>query len=82
MPPVHPATTHYDVVVIGGGSGGLGFGRRASALYGQKVAVIEKSGKLGGTCVGPLRILVTVGQCRLCAQENHVEYSGYGGTSP
>jgi glutathione reductase (NADPH) len=51
MPPVHPSTTHYDAIVIGGGSGGLGFGRRASALYGAKVAVIEKSGRLGGTCV-------------------------------
>jgi glutathione reductase (NADPH) len=54
MPPIHPATTHYDAIVIGGGSGGLGFGRRASALYGAKVAVIEKSGRLGGTCV-PIR---------------------------
>ena len=51
MAPVHPQTTHYDAIVIGGGSGGLGFGRRASALYGAKVAVIEKSGRLGGTCV-------------------------------
>lgn len=53
MPPVHPKTTHYDAIVIGGGSGGLGFGRRASAMYGAKVAVIEKSGRLGGTCVAP-----------------------------
>jgi heterodisulfide reductase subunit A-like polyferredoxin len=51
MPPVHPSTTHYDAIVIGGGSGGLGFGRRASAMYGAKVAVIERSGRLGGTCV-------------------------------
>jgi len=51
MPPVHPKTTHYDAIVIGGGSGGLGFGRRASAMYGAKVAIIEKSGRLGGTCV-------------------------------
>ena len=53
MPPVHPKTTHYDAIVIGGGSGGLGFGRRASAMYGAKVAVIERSGRLGGTCVPP-----------------------------
>lgn len=69
MPPVHPSTTHYDAIVIGGGSGGLGFGRRASAMYGAKVAVIERSGRLGGTCVllgfGAYRL--RAGQCRLCA---------------
>ena len=40
---------HYDLVVIGGGSGGMGFGRRA-ASHGKKVAVIE-AGRMGGTCV-------------------------------
>ena len=38
-----------DLLVIGGGSGGLGCARRASQL-GAKVAVIEH-GRLGGTCV-------------------------------
>jgi hypothetical protein len=37
------------VLVIGGGSGGMGCARRA-AKYGARVAVIE-SGRLGGTCV-------------------------------
>ncbi|KAF3933641.1 hypothetical protein ABW20_dc0100631 [Dactylellina cionopaga] len=41
----------YDFLVIGGGSGGLGAARRASKRYGQKVAIVEKSGRLGGTCV-------------------------------
>lgn len=36
-------------LVVGGGSGGLGCGRRA-ASYGARVAMIE-SGRLGGTCV-------------------------------
>lgn len=45
-----PITKHYDYLVIGGGSGGLASGRRASSLYGVKVGIIE-SGRLGGTCV-------------------------------
>ncbi|KAF8418601.1 hypothetical protein EV426DRAFT_679512 [Tirmania nivea] len=45
-----PLAKHYDYLVIGGGSGGLASGRRASAMYGKKVGIIE-SGPLGGTCV-------------------------------
>ncbi|KAE8389095.1 hypothetical protein BDV23DRAFT_173407 [Aspergillus alliaceus] len=40
----------YDYIVIGGGSGGSGSGRRAAAWYGAKTLIIE-SGKAGGTCV-------------------------------
>ena len=39
----------YDVLVIGGGSGGLAHAQRA-AEYGARAAVIE-AGPLGGTCV-------------------------------
>jgi len=39
----------YDLIAIGGGSGGLSVAERAAA-YGAKCAVIE-SGKMGGTCV-------------------------------
>ncbi len=39
----------YDLIVIGGGSGGLAAAKRA-AEYGARVALIE-SGRLGGTCV-------------------------------
>ncbi|KAI9176096.1 Glutathione reductase [Blastocladiella emersonii ATCC 22665] len=39
----------FDYVVLGGGSGGLGSGRRA-ASYGKKVAIVEAD-RLGGTCV-------------------------------
>ncbi len=42
-------TKHYDLIAIGGGSGGLSAAERA-AVYGAKCAVIE-SGRLGGTCV-------------------------------
>jgi glutathione reductase (NADPH) len=39
----------FDLVVIGGGSGGMAAARRA-AKHGAKVALIE-GGRLGGTCV-------------------------------
>ena len=42
-------TLHYDLIAIGGGSGGLSVAERA-ARYGKKCAVIEKA-RLGGTCV-------------------------------
>ena len=41
--------SEFDLIVIGGGSGGLAAGQRA-AEYGARVAVIE-SHRLGGTCV-------------------------------
>jgi glutathione reductase (NADPH) len=40
---------HYDLIVIGGGSGGLSAAERA-ARYGARCALIEAS-RLGGTCV-------------------------------
>jgi len=42
-------TKHYDLIAIGGGSGGISVAERA-ALYGAKCAVIER-GDIGGTCV-------------------------------
>jgi glutathione reductase (NADPH) len=42
-------TQSFDLLVIGGGSGGLAHAQRA-AEYGARAAVIE-SGALGGTCV-------------------------------
>ena len=39
----------FDLVVIGGGSGGIASARRA-AEYGARVALVE-AGRLGGTCV-------------------------------
>ncbi|WP_025771424.1 glutathione-disulfide reductase [Thioalkalivibrio sp. HK1] len=41
--------TQFDLIVLGGGSGGIAAAVRA-ASYGAKVAVIER-GRLGGTCV-------------------------------
>jgi len=42
-------SSHYDLVVIGAGSGGVRAARMASS-YGAKVAIIEEY-RLGGTCV-------------------------------
>ena len=42
-------TTHYDLIAIGAGSGGLSVANKA-ANYGAKCAVVEFD-KLGGTCV-------------------------------
>lgn len=39
----------YDLIVIGGGSGGMATARRAAA-HGAKVVLVER-GRLGGTCV-------------------------------
>ncbi|KAF5379933.1 hypothetical protein D9757_007178 [Collybiopsis confluens] len=52
MPPIFhkPTAEKYDLVIIGGGSGGSAFSRRA-ASYGKKVAVVEMTPYLGGTCV-------------------------------
>ena len=43
------ATCAYDLVVLGGGSGGLAGALRAAA-HGARVALLEP-GPLGGTCV-------------------------------
>ena len=40
---------HYDIVVLGGGSGGYACALRA-AEFGKRVALIEKD-KVGGTCL-------------------------------
>ena len=42
-------TPHYDLIAIGGGSGGLAVAKRAAA-HGARAAVIE-GGRIGGTCV-------------------------------
>lgn len=55
--------THFDSIVIGGGSGGLAFARQAAAL-GARILLIEKE-DLGGTCVNrgcvPKKILWSAG---------------------
>ena len=43
------STHHFNAIVIGAGSGGLAFAKRAAG-YGASVAIIE-AGRYGGTCV-------------------------------
>ena len=54
----------YDLIVIGGGSGGLAAAQRA-ALHGARALVFE-SGRLGGTCVNvgcvPKKVMWTAAQ--------------------
>ncbi|KAI1132621.1 putative glutathione protein [Nemania abortiva] len=45
-----PISKETDLLVIGGGSGGLGAARMASGKFGAKAMIVE-SNKLGGTCV-------------------------------
>lgn len=46
---VAQSTSKYDLIVIGGGSGGLSTAKRAAG-YGAKVCIVEGA-KYGGTCV-------------------------------
>lgn len=57
-------TETFDLVVLGGGSGGIATARRA-AEYGARVALVE-AGRLGGTCVNvgcvPKKLMWTAAQ--------------------
>jgi len=69
-------TKDYDLLVIGGGSGGLAHAQRA-AEYGANVAAIE-SGPLGGTCVNvgcvPKKVMWYA-----AATRHHLQHAGdYG----
>ena len=48
--PVEWSYVSYDLIVIGSGPGGYSAAVRAGQ-YGLKTAIIEKDGKLGGTCL-------------------------------
>src|SRR5690349_25021234 len=66
----------YDLIVIGGGSGGIATARRA-AEYGARVILVE-SGRLGGTCVNvgcvPKKLMWNAAELAAAVQEAR----GYG----
>lgn len=43
-------TFDFDLIVIGGGSGGIATAKRAAVTHGKKVALVERA-RWGGTCV-------------------------------
>ena len=74
------ADTIYDVAIIGGGPAGYTAAIRG-AEYGLKVALIEKSGKLGGTClhVGCIPTKALLFNAEIWDHLNHAEEFGIGG---
>jgi glutathione reductase (NADPH) len=69
-------TDQYDLIVIGGGSGGLACAQRA-VEYGARVLLAE-SGRLGGTCVNvgcvPKKVMWNAAEIAAAAEDS----SGYG----
>ena len=67
---------HFDLLVIGGGSGGVATANRA-ASYGARVALFE-AGRMGGTCVNvgcvPKKIMWTAASLGHAIEESE----GYG----
>jgi dihydrolipoamide dehydrogenase len=75
------AETIYDVAIIGSGPGGYTAAFRG-AEYGLKVALIEKSEKLGGTClhVGCIPTKALLFNAEIWDYVQHASEFGIGGT--
>ena len=76
------AKEHFDYLVIGAGSGGIASAKRA-ALYGKKVAVVER-GALGGTCVNvgcvPKKVMFNAAHIMECLHDAPLyQYEGAEG---
>ena len=74
------AETIYDVAIVGGGPAGYTAAIRG-AEYGLKVALIESSGKLGGTClhVGCIPTKALLFNAEIWEHLNHAAEFGIGG---
>jgi glutathione reductase (NADPH) len=70
----------YDLIVIGGGSGGVRAARMAAAQYGKRVALIERD-RLGGTCVNVGCIPKKLFHCAAHYAESFHEARGFGWTT-
>jgi glutathione reductase (NADPH) len=75
-----PTQKEYDLIVIGGGSGGSGVARRAAGMYGAKTLMIENK-RSGGTCVNVGLVQFTLfwpTKCsqdvEMCSQEDDMEF--------
>ena len=73
----------YDLIVIGSGPGGYSAAVRAGQ-YGLKTAVIEKDGKLGGTClhVGCIPTKALLHTAELWSFTQHAEDEGISLSNP
>ena len=73
----------YDLIVIGSGPGGYSAAVRAGQ-YGLKTAIIEKDGKLGGTClhVGCIPTKSLLHTADVWTQIQHAEEEGISLQSP
>ncbi len=76
------AETIYDLAIIGGGPAGYTCGIRAAQL-GLKVALIEKTDKLGGTCLhwGCIPTKAMLFSAEVWDHLKHAESYGIGGVS-
>ena len=73
MAPINSKDSHYDYLVIGGGSGGVASARRASK-YHAKTLLIEGA-RLGGTCVNvgcvPKKLMWSASDTATRLRESH-----------
>jgi dihydrolipoamide dehydrogenase len=79
------ASTNYDLIVIGAGTGGYVAAIRGAQL-GLKVAVVEKQASLGGTCLNwgciPTKALLEHAHALKVAQESAEWGIDIGGATP
>ena len=76
----------FDLIVIGAGSAGMASSRRAAAMYGKRVCLIEKYPiHLGGTCVNlgcvPKKIMYQAANLRDLSRHYLADYGIGDGNS-
>lgn len=76
MSALGPSGAVWDLVVIGGGSGGIASARRAAA-HGARVALVE-GGRLGGTCVNVGCVPKKICWSAALVAEHIEQAAGYG----